>query len=279
MKSKLETKLQNNEFTITAEIFPPKGVDLSSLMTKAGIIKDYVDAVNVTDCQRATMRISSVAVSHMLLEKGIEPVYQLTCRDRNRLALQSDLLGAYVLGVRNVLALSGDFPKAGDHPDAKPVYDLDTIQLIHTIKHLEKGEDIAGKKLKGAPKFFVGAALNPCSTPQELCIMSLEKKIQNGADFFQTQPVFDIKDYINFQESTKYLNPKVLVGVFLLKSYKFTEMIAQIPGINIPDDIIKRMKFSKDALKEGIKIAAEIVGQLKETACGIHIMAISTEEH
>ncbi|MFH1715010.1 MAG: methylenetetrahydrofolate reductase [Elusimicrobiota bacterium] len=277
--SKLETKIKNNEFVITAEIFPPKGVDLSVMFSKVDIIKPYVDAVNVTDCQRAVMRISSLAVSKLLIDKGVEPVYQLTCRDRNRLALQSDILGAYALGVRNILIISGDYPTAGDHPDAKPVYDLDTIQLIKTIKDMEQGADIAGKALKGSPSFFLGAAINPSSTPSELAVLTLEKKIKAGAQFFQSQPIFHIQTYLDFKKSVLFLDSKIIVGVFLLKSYKFAEYISQIPGITIPEDILKRLKSSKDELKEGIKIAGELVKELKKHAPGVHIMAIGTEQY
>jgi methylenetetrahydrofolate reductase (NADPH) len=277
--SNLHKKISNNKFAITAEIFPPKGVDVTSLLEKAELIKNYVDAVNVTDCQRAVMRISSLAVSKILIDNGIEPVYQITCRDRNRLALQSDILGAYVLGIRNILILSGDYPTAGDHPDAKPVYDLDTIQLITTIRNLEKGIDLGNKQLKGAPKFFVGGAVNPNSTPIELAVLSMKKKCDAGAEFFQSQPIFDINVFKEFKKHVSNFKSKILAGVFFLKSYEFAERMSKIPGIKISDDILRRLKNAKDELKEGIKISAELIQDLKKESDGIHIMAIGTEQY
>ncbi|MFC1512703.1 methylenetetrahydrofolate reductase [bacterium] len=278
--SKLQEKVLNNKFSVTAEIFPPKGVDTQSLVKKAKLIDDYVDAVNVTDNQRAVMRISSLAVSKILIDQGIEPVYQITCRDRNRLALQSDILGAYALGVRNMLVISGDYPSIGDHPDAKPVYDLDTMQLIKTVKNLEQGKDLAGKKLKGAPKFFLGAAVNPNSTPVEISIMSMQKKISVGAEFFQSQPVFHIEEFHRFRENIKDFNSKVLIGVLLLKSFAFAQRISGIPGIEVPADVLARLESSTNELEEGIKITSALIKQLKnEGADGIHIMAIGVEEN
>lgn len=283
MPTKLETKLKNGSFAITAELFPPKGVDVSALLQNAVRIAQVVDAVNVTDCQRAVMRISALAVSRLLIEHGIEPVYQLTCRDRNRLALQSDLLGAYALGIRNILLLSGDFPTSGDHPDAKPVYDVDTLQLIETVRALEQGKDLAGKTLKGSPHFFIGAAVNPTSTPRELAIAMMKKKVAHGVAFFQSQPVFDIEDFLQFKQSIADAGfaqpPKILVGVLLLKSREFAERIAHIPGMRVPEEIIRRIASAYDPLNEGIALCAELIRALRATEDGVHIMAIGAEEH
>lgn len=279
MLSNLQQKLENKEFVITAEIFPPKGVDVSSLIEKANILRDYVTAINVTDGQRAVMRISPLAVSKILVDIDVEPIFQLTCRDRNRIALEADILGAYALGIRNILLISGDYPTSGDHKDAKPVYDLDTIQLIKTVKTLETGVDLVGKKLKGSPKFFKGAALNPFSTPHSLVLQTLQKKIEAGAEFFQTQPIFDMCFFDDIIHNTKGFDTNIIVGVFLLKSYEFAQRIARIPGICISKTVLDRLKNAKDELDEGINIAAELVKEFRRKAQGVHIMAIACEEH
>lgn len=178
-------KLQNKKFIVTAELYPPKGTNIEKLLKKAELIGPLVDAINVTDNQRASMRLGSLAISRILKEKGYDPILQMTCRDRNRIALQSDLLSANVLDIENILMLSGDHPQIGENADAKPVYDLDTVQLLTTAKTLESGVDLAGKKLNGVPKFCLGAVVNPVADPVELQILMMEKKIKAGARFFQ----------------------------------------------------------------------------------------------
>jgi 5,10-methylenetetrahydrofolate reductase len=278
-KSKLQQKLFENKFTITAELFPPKGTDIDSIIKKADVLKDLVDAVNITDCQRAIMRTSSLALSKIILDRGLEPVYQITTRDRNVLALQSDILGASVLGIKNILVVSGDYPTIGDHKNAKPVYDVDTIELIKIIKSLENGTDYSGKPLKGNPKFFIGGAVNPNATPIELSCMSVEKKLQAGVDFFQSQPIFDIDQFLLFKKFLNLDKPNILVGVMLLKSYEFANRISQIPGIRIPQVILERLKTAKNELEEGINITVELIRELKKHAQGVHIMAIGIEEN
>jgi 5,10-methylenetetrahydrofolate reductase len=271
-------KLKSDKFLITAELFPPRGVNISSFISKANCLLS-VDAVNVTDNQRASMRVGSLAMSKILLEKSIEPILQITTRDRNRIALQSELLSAYVLGIENILLLSGDHPNVGEYCDSKAVYDLDTIQLIKTAKTLEKGTDLIGKKLNGSPEFCIGAVINPSAHPNDLQILMFEKKIKAGVDFFQTQAIFDVMEYRRFFNKIKHLNIKVLPGVIFIKSKKFMQFIQSLPGINIPKEIQKRINFASDSLREGIKICSEIISELRSFSDGVHIMAIGVEEY
>jgi methylenetetrahydrofolate reductase (NADPH) len=271
-------KIAQNKFIITAELFPPKGTDISNLMSRADIIGPLVDGINITDNQRASMRLGSIAVSRLLKEKGYEPILQMTCRDRNRIALQSDLLSAYVLGIENILVLSGDHPAAGEYKDIKGVYDLDPVQLLTAARMLESGVDLAGKKLNGSPKFCLGAVVNPTSNPPELQILMMQKKIKAGARFFQTQTVFDVKQYRDFHDKVKPFNVKVFAGVTLIKSVQFMDFLSNLPGVHIPEDVVKRVKGSEDPLKEGIAICAETIRELKAFADGVHIMAIGSEQ-
>ena len=277
--SKLCEKLKQKKFVVTAELFPPKGTDISVLMKRADIVGPLVDGINVTDNQRACMRLGSIAISHLLMDKGYEPIVQMTCRDRNRIALQSDLLSAYVLGIRNILILSGDHPSVGEYKDIKGVYDLDTIQLLSTVRQLQAGTDLSGGKLKGAPEFCVGAVVNPTASPVELQIMMMEKKVKAGAQFFQTQTVFDVPKFREFYDKVKGFGAKVLPGVTLLKSPEFVKFLGNLPGVTIPEDVIKRIDTAKDPLKEGIRICAETIKELKKFADGVHIMAIGMEEY
>jgi 5,10-methylenetetrahydrofolate reductase len=275
--SRFSERLKSKKFIITCEIFPPKGTDLINLLQKAEALKGMVDGVNVTDSQRAIMRISPLAVCHILKEKGLEPVFQLTCRDRNRIALQSDLLGASALGIENVLILSGDHPTIGDHPEAKPVYDLDPVQLLKTARTLGKGEDLAGRRLKGIPKFCLGAVANPSFEPLELQILMMEKKIRAGAEFFQTQPIFDLETFKNFKEKISKLKAKVIIGIFLLKSLKMAQLMDEI-GLKIPKEYLKRLEKTKDPLREGMNIAVDLIQKIKNECDGVHLMALGKEE-
>ncbi len=274
---KFKEKLKSNKFLVTAELFPPKGVDISSFIKRAECLKS-LDAVNVTDNQRASMRVGSLAMSKILLDMGIEPVLQLAARDKNRIALQSELLSANVLGIENVLLLSGDHPSAGEYAGTKTVYDLDTIQLIKTARLLETGVDLAGKKLHGSPKFCVGAVVNPSAQPVELQALMFEKKVNSGAEFFQTQTIFNAEDFKIFFDMVKHLKIKVLPGVTLIKSVKFMEFLQTLPGVSIPRDVQERMKSASDPLAEGIKICSETVKKLRGFSDGVHIMAIGMEE-
>jgi 5,10-methylenetetrahydrofolate reductase len=276
--NRLCEKITQNKFVITAELFPPKGTDITNLMARADIIGPLVDGINVTDNQRASMRLGSIAVCRLLKEKGYEPILQMTCRDRNRIALQSDLLSAYVLGIENILILSGDHPAVGEYKDIKGVYDLDPVQLLTAARTLEAGTDLAGKKLSGSPRFCLGAVVNPTSNPLELQIMMMRKKINAGARFFQTQTIFDAKEFRSFHDKVKDANVKVFPGVTLIKSVQFMDFLSRLPGVHIPDEVIKRIKGAQDPLQEGIKICAETIKELKMFADGVHIMAIGSEQ-
>ena len=275
--SRFSERLKSKKCIITCELFPPKGTDLTNLLRKAEMLKGIVDGVNVTDSQRAIMRISPLAVCHILKEKGLEPVFQLTCRDRNRIALQSDLLGASALGIENILILSGDHPVIGDHPEAKPVYDLDPVQLLKTARTLEKGEDLAGRRLKGNPKFCLGAVANPSFEPSDLQVLMMKKKIRAGAEFFQTQPIFDLKTFKNFKEKISKLKAKVIIGIFLLKSLKMAQLMDEI-GLKIPKEYLKRLGKAKDPLREGMNIAVDLIKEIKNECDGVHLMALGKEE-
>jgi len=276
---KFKEKLKTDKFIITAELFPPKGTNVETLLQKADILSKVTDAINITDNQRASMRLGSLAVCKLLHDKGYETILQMTCRDRNRIALQSDLLSASVLGLENVLLLSGDHPSAGEYIGTKTVYDLDVIQLIKTAKILETGVDLAGKKLNGSPKFCTGAVSNPNSTPLDLQILMLEKKVACGINFVQTQTVFDVEQYFEFYQKTKLFPVTVLPGVSVIKSVKFMNFLKNLPGVNIPQKIQDRILSSKDPFKEGITICAETIKELKKFSKGVHIMAIGMEEY
>lgn len=266
-------------FIMTAELFPPKGTDIADLMRRADLIGPLVDGINVTDNQRASMRLGSLAVCRLLKERGYRPIMQMTCRDRNRIALQSDLLSAAVLGIDDILILSGDHPRAGEYQALNGVYDLDPVQLIAAARGLEAGTDLAGRKLKGTPHFCIGAVVNPTSTPQELQQLMMRKKIAAGAQFFQTQTIFDVAQYRVFHEQVKDLPVRVLPGVTLLKSPAFITFMRALPGVNIPDDIARRISCAADPLAEGMQVCAETIRELKSFAGGVHIMAIGMEQY
>ena len=271
----LKEKIKSNKFIVTSEIGPPKGIDVRELIEEARLIKGRVDAVNVTDLQSAVMRLGSLAVSYLLKKEGIEPIYQLTCRDRNRLALQSDALSAAMLGIENVLVLTGDHPSRGDHPEAKPVYDLDSVQLIEALRKLESGKDMAGKELKGAPKFCVGAVVNPCANPLEPELIKFEKKIEAGAEFFQTQGVYDVGSFARFTEKVKGLHTCVIAGIILLKSANMARyMNKNVAGIFVPEGLIKEIEGAGDPQAKAVEIAARTIKELKGLAHGVHIMSI-----
>jgi 5,10-methylenetetrahydrofolate reductase len=238
-----------------------------------------LDAVNVTDNQRASMRVGSLAMSKILLDRGLEPILQIAARDKNRIALQSEMLSANVLGIENILLLSGDHPCASEYPSAKTVYDLDTIQLIKTARLLETGVDLAEKKLYGSPKFCVGAVVNPSAQPSALQVLMFEKKVKVGVEFFQTQAVFDVEEYKNFFYKIKHLKVKVLPGIILIKSTKFMQFMQTLPGVNIPQKIQNRILSSSDPLAEGVRICSETIRELRSFADGVHIMAIGIEQY
>ena len=235
----LREKLQNGKFVVTAEIGPAKGVDIHEFNENADLLKGKVDAVNCTDQQSAVMRLGSLAACHLLKQKGVEPVFQMTCRDRNRIALQSDLLSAYAMGVENVLCLTGDYVTLGDHPDAKPVFDLDSVSLLYAARQLEQGKDLAGKELKGTPKFFLGACVTPGADPVEPQLIKMERKVKAGAQFFQTQAIYEPKTFEVFMKEAKKLGVPILVGIVVLRSAAMAKfMNKNVAGIHVPDELI-----------------------------------------
>ncbi len=261
------------------EISPPKGVEVEALCGSLGILQGQVDAVNITDSQGAILKMGSLGFSKVLLDKGFEPIFQLTCRDRNRIALQQDLLSGWVLGVRNVLAVTGDHPSLGDHPQAKPVFDLDSVQLLGLINSLNKGKDFSGHPLKGKTDFFMGAVVNPNIEPQKIELLRMEKKIKQGAQFFQTQLIFDTKKYLSFYKSAKEFGTPIIVGIFLLRSYRSAlYMRDRIPGVYIPQEIIERLKRSKSAYEEGLRVAQEIFEEVRPHSQGVHYMCFEDFE-
>lgn len=276
--SNFSEALARGEFVVSGEIGPPKGVDIEKCLEDAEHLRGKVVAINVTDIQSAVMRVGSLAMCRLLLDRGLEPILQMVCRDRNRLALQSDLLSAHVLGVENVLCLTGDHNVLGDHPDSKPVFDLEAVGLLNAAKGLMEGHDIAGNELEGSPKLFPGAVVTPGSEPVDLQIMRMEKKIEAGAKFFQTQAVYDIDQFTRFMERVRGFGVPVLCGLVLLKSVGMARfMNANVAGVNVPDSLIKRLKADKAATKSGevaVQIAVEAINDLKDLCNGVHIMPL-----
>ncbi len=277
-KSKFETALDNGQFAITAEICPPRGTDIENFLNKAQLLKECVVAANVTDNQRAVMRLSSLAASSLLVTAGVEPVFQMTCRDRNRLAIQSDLMGATVLGIKNVLLLTGDHVSCGDHRGAKPVFDLDAVQLVHTAKTLNSGVNLNGMALRGATDLHLGAVVSPDADPWEPEEIKFEKKIAAGATFFQSQAIYDMEKFKKFFEGATRDGVKILGGILLLKSAKMAHFLNRnVPGVDVPAHLIDELDGATDQLEKGIEIASRQLGELKGFCDGAHIMAISQE--
>jgi len=273
-----QESLAAGKFVITSEIGPPKGTHVQEMLTDAELIRGRVDAINVTDLQSSVMRLGSMAVCHLLQEKGLDPIFQVTCRDRNRLALQADLLSASVLGIKNVLALTGDYASLGDHPQAKPVFDLDSVNLLKVIKTLEGGTDMVGNALQGAPRFCVGAVVNPGGNPVEAQVMKMEKKIRAGATFFQTQAVYDVGAFETFMKKVAPFKVPVLAGIILLKSAGMARfMNKNVAGVFVPEPLIQKMAKAEDRVKTSIEIGAELIRNLKGMCQGVHIMPIGWE--
>ncbi len=275
----LRERLASNRFVVTCEVGPPKGVDVRDMQRSAEGVREKVDAVNVTDQQSSVMRLGSLAGCCLLRQWGIEPVLQMTCRDRNRIALQSDLLSAYVLGIENVLCLTGDYVTLGDHPEAKPVFDLDSVSLIEAARELEKGHDLAGKELKGSPRYFIGACVTPEADLLEPQIMKMEKKVEAGAQFFQTQAVYDADKFADFMLMVQHLRVPILAGVVVLRSAAMARyMNEKAAGIRVPEKLIEEMEKADDKAQKGIEIAARLINEVKGLCQGVHIMAIGMEK-
>jgi len=278
--SNLKESLDSGKFTLTGEVGPPKGTSIETMLEEAEHLRGKVAAINVTDIQSAVMRVSCLAICVKLKEMDLEPVLQMVCRDRNRLALQADLLGAAVCGIENVLALTGDHTTLGDHEDAKPVFDLDSVSLLKAISTLAAGKDIAGNELDGSPEFFAGAVVTPCADPIEPQLIKMEKKIAAGAKFFQTQAVYDPAAFEKFMKKAEKFKVPVLVGALLLKNAGMAKfMNASVAGVNVPKALIKEIGSvdKKDRKKKSVEIAARLINEMKPMCQGAHIMPLGWE--
>ena len=270
---------KSGKFVITAEVGPPKGVDIQETLDDAELMRGRVDGINATDQQSSVMRIGSLATCRLLKDKGLNPVLQMTCRDRNRIALQSDLLSASVLGIEHVLCLTGDFVALGDHPQAKSVFDLDSVSLLMAAKGLEQGQDLAGNELKGVPRFCLGAIVTPGADPLEPQLIKMEKKVKAGAQFFQTQAVYEPDKFEEFMKAVAYLNVPVLVGIVMLRSAGMARfMNKNVAGVHVPDNLINEMEQAENRAQKSVEIAARLIKEMKPLCQGVHIMAIGWEK-
>jgi 5,10-methylenetetrahydrofolate reductase len=283
--SNLERVLFADQFAVTAEIGPPKSANIEAVAEKIELLRGNVDAVNVTDCQTAVVRMSSMSVALMLRDAGVEPVMQMTCRDRNRIAIQSDILGAAGLGIKNILCLTGDHQCFGNHPDARGVFDLDSISLIKMVKGMRDGHFECGEEMDVPPKLFIGAAENPFADPFEFRVARLAKKVEAGVDFIQTQIVYNIDKFAKFMEEVvrEGLDKEVYImaGVAPLKSAGMAKyMKNRVPGMDVPDKVIERMQKAEDPKAKGIEICVDVIKKVREIpgVAGAHIMAVEWEE-
>lgn len=272
-------KKMGNEFVVTSELVPPKGTDIDPVLKNAQSLRGYVDAFNVTDSHAAHMSLAPIAIAHILIDHGLEPILQMVTRDRNRIAIQSDLLGADVLGVTNVVCMGGDPPHVGDHPTAKPVFDFSTEELIRAADALNHGIDNAGNKLNRATKFYLGAVVNPGADDLNTEIARMEEKVDAGAHFFQTQAIYDARVFEDFMKATAHLNVTIIAGIMPIKSVKMAEYANKnIPGIRIPASMIQQIAAAKDVEESSARLAAELVSELKPMCGGVHIMALGAED-
>jgi methylenetetrahydrofolate reductase (NADPH) len=280
---KFKEALLSGEFAITAECGPPKGTDIAEMLGHAKHLLGKVHGMNVTDNQSAVVRIGSLPVCRLLSEMGHDPIFQLTCRDRNRLAIQSDLMGAHILGIKNVLCMTGDHVSAGDHKTAKPVYDFESVQLLQCVAALNSGKDWAGNEMKGGTDLYQGAVVTPEANPIEPQMLKFEKKIKAGANFFQTQAIYDLENFKRFMDRARKFDVKILAGILLLKNAGMANFLNKfVPGITVPQELIDKLKAAgkEGALDAGLDIAAGQVRAIKEQglADGVHVMAIGLED-
>ena len=283
MTNRFHDKLRSGDFVVTTELTPPKGIDLSELLAKAQLLAPSVDAMNLTESPRARMAIEPKSVARLLLDRGIEPIVQMTARDRNRIALQADLLGAALSGIGNFVFMTGDSPKNGDHPDAKPVFDLTTVEILEAARALAGGHDMAGNPLKGTPSLFTGATANPGASDLAKEFEGTRRKVQAGAQFLQTQAVFDVQAVKGYLEGAGLAGTALLAGIIPLKSAKMAGWLnANVPGIRVPEALIEEMQAAaRDGREEqaGIDIAVRLIRGLRGVCSGVHVMAIGWEAH
>ncbi len=280
----LREKIESGKFVVTGELGPPQSAEAEAIRKKTVHFKQGVDGINITDNQTAIVRLSSIAAARIILDEGLEPVIQMTCRDRNRIAIQSDLLGAAALGIENVLCLTGDYPKFGNHPEARPVFDLDSVQLIAAARFMTEGHFLSGDEMNAPPRLFIGGAANPFADPMEFRVLRLEKKIDAGAEFIQTQCVFDIRRFGEWMDLVRkrelHLKTAILAGVMPVRSAKaLYYMKNDVPGMRVPQELIRRMESAQDPKDEGVRIAVETIQELKrfEGIRGIHLMPLMWE--
>ena len=279
---KITELFNDGVFAVSAEVGPPKGIHIEGMVEEAKEHLKKVHFVNVTDNQSSVMRLGSLATCKVLKDAGLNPIFQLTCRDRNRIALESDLLSAAMLGIENILCLTGDHTKLGDHPQAKPVFDLDSVSLLHTACLLEKGVDLGGNELVGEPpRFAKGAVVSPCSDSVDAQLVKIERKVMAGAEYFQTQAVFEPEKFIRFMEQAKQFGKPVQVGIIIPKSAGMCKfMNKNVAGVHIPDELINELAADKERAKAGItgiEIAARIIRECKPYCQGVHIMSLGWE--
>lgn len=280
---KFADKLRAGAFAVTTELTPPKGIDLTELFAKADQLQAHVDGINLTESPRARMAIEPTAVAHLLLDRGIDPIVQFTARDRNRIALQSDLLGAAALGVHNFVFMSGDPPARGDHPDAKPVFDLTAADMLRAAQALVGGHDLAGNELRGAPQLFVGATINPGATDFPHEVANARRKIDAGAQFLQTQALYERAALDRFLEAVKPDGVAVLAGIVPLKSIKMAGWLnANVPGIRVPDILMREIEAAAATgrqIQAAIAIAARTIRELRPLCAGVHLMTLGWEAY
>jgi methylenetetrahydrofolate reductase (NADPH) len=273
---RLKEALDQGKFAVTIEYNPPKGTNISKVLESAKTLVGRVHGVNVTDNTAAVVRAGSLPVCRLLYELGHDPVMQLTCRDRNRIAMQSDLMGAHMLGIRTILCLTGDYPTVGDHKEAKPVYDLDSVQVMQLVQGLNNGQDMEGNKLDGSTAFAIGAAVTPEADPLGPMLAKFEVKVKAGAQFFQTQAIYNPDQFASFMKAVRLFKVKVLAGILVLRNAKMAEfMNANIPGVSVPKEMIDELKAAGDKSEDvGVKIAVRTIKAVRSHCDGVHIMAI-----